>query len=116
MRLIPRFLNILSVTALISGIASITEKGISLASLTAPGATVIDRAVTGEMRLHQAADVIPRVYAQADAAIQLSAGILFILLGFFLHALARMQNGERPVRITVKPKKRQMWFWVDMKI
>lgn len=115
MRLIPRFLNILSVTALLSGITSIAGQTISVASLTAPGSTVIDRVTTG-MQMHQAADVLPGAYAQADAAIQLSAGILFILLGFFLHALARMQNGERPVHITVKPKKRQMWFWVDMRI
>jgi hypothetical protein len=99
------------------GIAPIAQQTLSLASLTAPGSTVMDRAATAGIQLHQAASAVPNVYQQADAAIQLVMGILLIVLGFFLHALARMQNGERPVHITVKPKKkRQMWFWVDMRI
>jgi hypothetical protein len=101
-----RFLNILSVAALLPGIGLTTTQTVSLASLTAPGSTVLEYTQsTGN------------VYAQADAGIQLVAGVLLITLGFFLHALARMRNGERPVHITVKPKaKRRMWYWVDMRI
>jgi hypothetical protein len=115
--MIPRFLNILSILALVWGINVSVHQTIVSASLTAPGSTLIERTSAGIAELHPAADVVHSVYAQTDAGIQLVAGVLFITLGFFLHALARMRNGERPVHITVKPKaKRRMWYWIEMRI
>lgn len=94
--MIPRLLNLLSATSLVSGITFSATNTALLANLSASDATA---------------------YAQADAGIQLVFGVLMITLGFFLHALARMRRGERPVHITVKPKaKRRMWYWVDMRI
>jgi len=115
--MIPRFLNILSAVALIWGTTISAMQTVSQAFLTGGGVTVLNKLPSAGQELHAAADVLPVIIARADSGIQLITGMLLIVLGGFLHALARMQNGERPVHITVKPaKKRQMWFWVDMRI
>lgn len=59
--------------------------------------------------------VLP-AYEKANAADELVVGILLIMLGFFLHALA-VSREERNVHITVKPRKKlREWFWVEMRV
>lgn len=109
--ILPRMLNTLAGLSLAAGIAVSGSVTISQASLTHPGSTLLD----SMSQLH-AAPVVS-IYERADAGIQLIAGILLVLLGFFLHALARTRSGERPVHITVKPSaKRRMWFWIEMRV
>lgn len=104
-------LNALAGLSLTAGIAISGSLAVTHASLTHPGSTLLD----SMGQLHAAP--ITDVYERADAGIQLIAGILLVLLGFFLHALARTQSGERPVHITVKPSaKRRMWFWIEMHV
>ncbi len=109
--ILPRALNALAGLSLTAGIVVSGSLALTQASLSAPGSTLLDSGG----QLH-AATVID-VYQSADAGIQLIAGILLVLLGFFLHALARTRSGERPVHITVKPStKRRMWFWIEMRV
>lgn len=107
MRFSPRLLNILGAASFMSGSGLFAIQTMVQADLTGQGSTVIDH-TTG---LHPAAAV------HAGAGMQLIAGISLIVLAFFLHALAKSRNGERPVHITVKPKKKQKtWFWIEMRI
>ncbi len=117
MHAFPRSLQILSAMALLWGIGLTAAHSLAIGSLTAPGSTVVERGPVGET-LHSAAFMTASM-ERADAGIQLITGILLILLGFFLHAFARMQNGERPVHISVKERsheKRRMWYWIEMRI
>jgi hypothetical protein len=52
---------------------------------------------------------------QSDAAAQLALGILLVILTLSINVLAHMRD-EKPVRVTVKPKKRRSWFWVEMRV
>jgi hypothetical protein len=116
MHAFPRSLQILSAIALLWGIGLTAAHSLAIGSLTAPGSTMLHTSASTEEILHSAAYV---AMERADAGIQLITGILLILLGFFLHAFARMQNGERPVHISVKPgknEKRRMWYWIEMRI
>lgn len=69
--------------------------------------------------IHAAAAASP--YVRAESAIHMILGMLFILMGFFLHALFRSQY-ERKVHISVVPKKekpvisKESYFWVEMKV
>jgi len=51
---------------------------------------------------------------------QLVTSILFVVLGFFLHVLwvSHKQNGERPVHVTVKKRKKKepTWYWMELKV
>lgn len=51
---------------------------------------------------------------------QLVTSVLFVVLGFFLHVLwvSHKNNGERPVRVSVKKreKKEPQWYWMELKI
>lgn len=52
---------------------------------------------------------------------QLITGVLFVLLGFFLHAILvshKSPSGERPVHVTVKKRKKKepTWYWMELKI
>lgn len=118
MHFFSKFLNIMSIFALVGGISLSISRSFTVASLTQGGTTLIDISTYSSIqKLHSAATVMTPNYQSAEAGVQLIIGILLILLGFFLHAFARMQKGERPVHITIKPKKnRQMWYWVDMRI
>ncbi len=116
MHAFPRSLQILSAVALLWGIGLTAAHSLAIGSLTAPGSTVLDAPEGAGETLRSAAYVMSM--ERADAGIQLITGILLILLGFFLHAFARMQNGERPVHISVKERKekRRMWYWVEMRM
>jgi len=51
---------------------------------------------------------------------QLITSILFVVLGFFLHVLwvSNKNNGERPVHVTVKKRKKKepTWYWMELKV
>ncbi len=51
---------------------------------------------------------------------QLITSILFVVLGFFLHVLwvSHKQNGERPVHVTVKKRKKKepTWYWMELRV
>lgn len=51
---------------------------------------------------------------------QLITSVLFVVLGFFLHVLwvSNKNNGERPVHVTVKKRKKKepTWYWMELKV
>ncbi len=115
--LFTKGLNLLAALTLISGISLSASQTMVMASLSGQGSNIVDRGPMAE-EFHSASTIVPiNTYQHVDAGIQLILGILLIVLGFFIHGLAR-STGERPVHITVtpSPKKRPLWFWMEMKI
>ena len=117
--------HFLTAIVLTAGIALTSANGLiyTQANLTGVGTglkdTIVIKGGAIEATIHAAATGSP--YIRAAAAINMILGMLFILMGFFLHALFRSQY-ERKVHITVAPKKekpvisRESWFWVEMKV
>lgn len=117
--LISKGLNLLAAFALISGIGLSASQTMLYASLSGQGSTLMDpMAQTGSEELHSAPMLMTAdAYQSIDARIQLVIGILLIVLGLFIHGLARARD-ERNVHITVKPsakKRRTMWYWMEMR-
>ncbi len=71
--------------------------------------------------LHGAADAVTLqkdvtdAYARAAASRQLMLGILIFTLGGFIHVYQVLRE-ERPVHITVKKRKQQLLYWLEMKV
>lgn len=118
--LISKGLNLLAAFALISGIGLSVSQTMLYASLSGQGSTLVDLVAqnNGSEELHSAPMVMTAdTYQSIDARIQLVIGILLIVLGLFIHGLARARD-ERNVHITVKPsskKRRTMWYWMEMR-
>ena len=120
------------VCSLIAGIVLAVQGGLGTlrANLSGGGATLMTIQSQPEAPevaliqgpLHGAAPFAP-LYASAQAAFQLTLGLLFILLGFFLHAYM-MARDERRVRVTdvtkqaasLVPEKEPQWFWVEIRV
>lgn len=87
------------------------------------GGAVLDvQGMTTETTLHGSADASMQLAQEAVAAAksaaasrQLMLGVLLFTLGGFLHAYHTVRS-ERPVHITVKPKKREMLYLLEMRI
>jgi hypothetical protein len=110
-----RFLTACSVVTGIMLIAGPLPAGLQ-GQLSGQGSTVMDIAGNrAEPTLHAAAVD----EARSKAGQELAMGTLFILLGFFFHALWGHRN-ERAVRVTVVPKKPKAeaheWFWIHMHV
>lgn len=109
-----RLHSVLVSTYLLGGLALMaTTSWPSLAGmLTAPGATIsMDAAASSDML---AAAAVQEAM-QANAALQLMLGILLFTLGGFVHAYAVLRS-ERPVHITIKPRRSRILYWLEMKI
>jgi hypothetical protein len=86
------------------------------ASLSGQGSTMVEHAAAPAVMKAAAGMTVVQAYEKANASAQLVEGILLILLGFFLHGLLRMRD-ERPVHITVKPKRRRhSAYWMELRI
>jgi hypothetical protein len=114
--LLSRSLNLFAAFSIFCGIG-LTGYGAPLyASITPDGAARLNAMLPEGAQLYTAAPAAINPYQAADAAIQLTTGILLIVLGFFAHGLSRMRS-ERPVHITIKKsKRRRMWYWMEMSI
>lgn len=73
-------------------------------------------------QLHGSADVSATLAQEAlteaekaSASRQLLLGILLFTFGGFVHAYQRVRD-ERPVHITVKKRKPQLLYWLEMKL
>lgn len=88
--------------------------------VTHGGGAVLMKMSTDET-LHSAADAtvlqtdVTLAYARAAAARQLMLGILIFTLGGFIHAYQVLRE-ERPVHITVKKRRQQLLYWLEMKV
>lgn len=110
-----RSLHLLAAVALFSGISLTALQGPLFASLAGGDVMLINEVIPGA-QLRQAPPAAADPLAQAEAAAQLVLGLMLIVLGFFLHGFARVRE-ERPVHITVAPKKKpRTWFWVEMRV
>lgn len=108
-----------TVTSVVTGIMLIANQGSQTpfgAQLSGQGSSLAIE--TGLMELHGAAGAAA---AQSEAGVQIAMGALFILLGFFTHALLR--NRDRRVHITIKPKtpmttkiEKREWYWVHLHV
>jgi len=96
-----------------SGEGSLLAPATATISGSAPAQSVLKAANT----LHEAA----RDGLNTIITSQLVTGVLFVLLGFFLHAVLvshKSPAGERPVHVTVKKRKKKepTWYWMELKI
>jgi len=73
-------------------------------------------------QLHGSADVSATLAEEAlseaekaAASRQLMLGILLFTFGGFVHAYQRLRD-ERPVKITVKKRKPQLLYWLEMRL
>lgn len=116
---LTRTLHLAAVLALCSGIGLTALEGPLIAGLGGGDMTLVDQLLpNSNAELRQAAPIGPiDPLAQAEAAAQLTLGLLLIVLGFFIHGLARFRE-ERPVHITAQPpaKRQPSWFWVEMRM
>lgn len=114
---LTRSLHLFAGIALLAGISLTALHGPVFASLSGGDMTIVDQMLPGGEQQRASPAAAPDPLAQAQAATQLSLGLLLIVLGFFLHGLARTRE-ERPVHITVVPgkKRRSAWFWMEMRM
>lgn len=89
--------------------------------ITHGGGSLVINSDTQET-LRGSADVVPpstddvnSAYARAAAARQLMLGVLIFTLGGFIH-LYQVLREERPVRITVKKRRQQLLYWLEMRV
>lgn len=115
-RSLLRYSTVASVVTGVMLIANHSADAPLNAQLSGQGSTMAFE--TGMVDMHSAADIAA---AHSEAGVQLAMGALFILLGFFLHALLRHRD-ERNVHITIAPKKRptmidkREWYWVHLHV
>lgn len=91
-------------------IMATAEWSVLLGMASSPGSTLAGlhpAAGLAEIAVHEA--------TQANASMQLMFGILLFTLGGFMHAFYLLRH-ERPVHVTVKPKKARTLFWLEMRI
>lgn len=116
---LSKALHLTAAFALISGVGLAAAGAPVYGSLSGVGTSVVYTKVpSGEMLQATDAIAIAHAYQAADAAIQLILGMLLILLGFFMHGFARVQD-ERHVHITVKPSQKKpggIWYWMELHI
>src|SRR2546430_581484 len=105
----PKRLSALPGISLVSGLGFTAIPAPLYAQLSGVGSATTD------LKIMQPVARTLVIYDHADVPTQLTLGMLLIVLGFFLHGLARMRD-ERPVHISVKPKKRKSWFWVELRV
>jgi len=118
-KLIPQSLNLVAAMVLMAGISVCTMQVETYAQLSGYGSSAGISFQPEEAVLRPAVTTTyVSSYQQADAGIQLILGMLLIVLGFFVHGLARSTH-ERSVHITIappKPKHERKWFWMEMRI
>lgn len=114
---LTRSLHLFAGITLLSGIAVTTMEGSLLASLGGGDMALVDQLLPYNEQLREAPSAAANPLAQAEAAARLTLGLMLIVLGFFLHGLARVRE-ERPVHITVKQsqKRSSKWFWMEMRL
>ncbi len=118
-----RIHTLLVTTYLIAGIALMAHAVTTHVQgniLNSGGATLAVQTSDGSP-LHGAADKEALMQGAIDAARrataanQLMLGVLLFTLGGFLHAYQVVRD-ERPVHITVKKRKPELLYWLEMKI
>lgn len=110
-------LHLFAGIALLSGIAISTMEMPLLARLGGGDMALVDQLLPYNEQLRPAPTETADPLAQAEAAAQLTLGLMLIVLGFFVHGLARARE-ERPVHISVVPPKKRpaKWFWMELRI
>lgn len=111
-------LRALALMIIIGGFSYSTMNGYTFASLTqvTTPLTFENTAVSTDAQLAAANHSLVTVYDKADAAVQITLGMMLVILGLFVLLLARMRD-EHNVHITaVPPVKPPSWFWMELKI
>lgn len=112
-------LRISATMTILSGLMLSSVYAYSFAEVTGLGTTVpqqVISTITGAEYKPAAMSSPVNVYDKAGAAVQVSLGMLLVIAGLFLHLAARLRE-ERPVHITVAPKKKELtMFWVEMNV